>query len=233
MSLSIQIPDCVPVVSNRISITPEEGRPFVIVRGPNGCGKSTLLKLMIGLIEGNGAPFIQDGNNRYYPAENRGLIRYMPQVPEEGLFSRLSVRDNVTLLEDLLGIDDLNLEEVCRAINAKPSLAAFKLSVGQQKTLLLMAIDKSLPQVDSMGGSPLIILLDEPLAGLDPKKRLETCELLVDRAKGYQKSSDIVFVLVDHSSIDPIDAGTATTQEIRDKVSFDFIPAVSIALKKT
>jgi ABC-type multidrug transport system ATPase subunit len=227
--MRIEIPLYPPIVTHNVHIELEPDKPFVLVSGPNGCGKSTLIQLAIGLLEGNGRSAIIIGENIYYPSENRGLIRYLPQDPENGLFARMSVRDNLRLLRDLLNIPK-KYELKGPNINYD-KIPAWLISVGQQKLMLLQAI---LGSIDGRKDPniPIIVFLDEPFAGLDSSTRQIVFDLLVKHANKESRSNNLFFLLVDHGIISAVHPSPTRTEAIRDKIEFSFTPAESIKLVK-
>jgi len=228
MILKIHFPTYLPIITSNIELELNEDKPFMIISGPNGCGKSTLLQLFVGLLEGNYKPTITYNEKCFYPSENRGLVRYLPQVPENGLFSRLSVEDNIRLLNDLLR---LNSPDFAADLQLPKSAPAWCLSVGQQKLLLLKAIMCSLHiQKNDYSGEPIVLLLDEPFAGLDPTKKQYACKLIMDTSINVGKRC--FFIIVDHTNIKPIclPLPCAYRKNIRDGVDFEFTIATSFEL---
>jgi osmoprotectant transport system ATP-binding protein len=137
--------------------------------GPSGCGKSTLLRLIIRLLEPDAGTIKFDGIAM--TAENAPAIRrrigYV--IQEGGLFPHLSARANVLLMSRHLGRPDSEsnprLEELC-ALSQFPVTALERypteLSGGQRQRVSLMR---------ALMLSPELLLLDEPLAALDPLVR--------------------------------------------------------------
>jgi ABC-2 type transport system ATP-binding protein len=142
--------------------------------GPNGSGKSTLLKAWIGFERPNEGYLTVDGVD---PWKDRGraikLIGYVPQAPS--LYRELTVEEHVTMAKTLRPrfdpaiarhrLDDLNIPLDSRAD---------ELSGGQQAQVgLALALGVRAP----------VLLLDEPLASLDPLARREFLHVLVEAVR--------------------------------------------------
>jgi ABC-type Mn2+/Zn2+ transport system ATPase subunit len=152
---------------------------FVGLIGPNGSGKSTLLRAVLGVlplesgsIEVNGRP----------PDESRDLFAYLPQRRQQNLELPLRVRDVVMMgrirrtglfrpqrRDDREAVDN-SLELV--GLTSRRNSAVGELSFGQQQRVFFA---RALAQEGS------ILLLDEPMNGVDP----QTQELFVELLRGF------------------------------------------------
>ena len=145
--------------------------------GPNGSGKSTLLKAWVGFERPSEGHLTVDGID---PWRDRGgairCIGYVPQAPS--LYRELTVDEHVAMAKSLRPrfdpaiarrrLDDLEIPLASRAD---------ELSGGQQAQVGLAL---------ALGSRAPVLLLDEPLASLDPLARREFLHVLVDavRAEG-------------------------------------------------
>ena len=145
-----------------------------VLIGPSGCGKSTLLRLMINLIESDSGNVLF--NDATFAAQDTlELRREMGYVIQDGgLFPHLSARENVTLVASYLGWTTTQLES---RIMELADLTRFpadgldrypaQLSGGQCQRVSLMR---------ALFLDPEILLMDEPLAALDPMVRSDLQE---------------------------------------------------------
>jgi zinc/manganese transport system ATP-binding protein len=165
------------VVLSEVSLAIEPGE-FIGVFGPNGAGKSTLLHAILGLLRpATGAIRVFGAA----PARGNREAGYLPQHQAEAASLRLSGRDFVASawrgaewglpLQGRAGrreVDRVIDMVAARALAHRP-LAG--LSGGERQRLLL---------AQALLGRPRLLLLDEPLVGLDPHFQREAVTLVKD-----------------------------------------------------
>lgn len=138
----------------------------VALLGPNGAGKTTSFHIITGLIKADGGTIWLDGQDitrlPMYRRARMGL-GYLPQ--ESSIFRGLSVEDNLraviesqdlTAEEQDLMLEDLLAEFGVAHLRRTPSVA---LSGGERRRVEIAR---------ALAARPHFILLDEPLAGVDP-----------------------------------------------------------------
>lgn len=143
---------------NDVSFTLDDGSVTVLL-GPNGAGKSTIMKAIIGFLRYKGEITVDDIPNKSVRA--RRILGYIPELPS--LYPNLTVAEHMEFLarayrlENYKGRIDALLERFELADKRKKF--GDELSKGmQQKLNLCLGL---LPQ-------PQVLLLDEPMIGLDP-----------------------------------------------------------------
>ena len=148
-----------------VSFTVERGEAVALL-GPNGAGKTTCFYITTGLIPADGGYILLDGQDiTKLPMYRRARlgIGYLPQ--ESSIFRGLNVEDNLKAVlesQDLsVEEEDLLLEELLSEFGIEhlrrtPSVA---LSGGERRRVEIAR---------ALVARPDFILLDEPLAGIDP-----------------------------------------------------------------
>jgi osmoprotectant transport system ATP-binding protein len=179
------------IALNSLSLAIPSGETTVLL-GPSGCGKSTLIRIINGLIfPDSGAVYIRD---KRLTSQNRlELRRQMGYVIQQGgLFPHLTARQNVFLMAKYLGWTQERIDsDICRLAQLtkfpEDGLDRFplQLSGGQNQRVSIMR---------ALMLDPAILLLDEPLAAIDPLIRFE---LQRDLKEIFQNLNKTV-VLVTH-----------------------------------
>ena len=136
--------------------------------GPNGAGKSTLMKLLAGLLRpSRGTVQVLGGN----PADDPAVRRRVGYAPEhESTYDELTGLELVTTLTHLAGVPRADADRAARvALDSMGMLAAMNRPVRtyskgmRQRTKLASTI----------AHDPQLLILDEPLTGVDPIARTE------------------------------------------------------------
>lgn len=125
--------------------------------GPNGAGKSTLLKSMTGLLRPSSGEIYFQGHkwSRKDLADIGALIETPP------IYENLTAWENMKVRAVLLGASDERIREVLQitdiADTGKKKAGAFSLGMKQRLGIALALL-----------GNPKLLVLDEPINGLDP-----------------------------------------------------------------
>jgi osmoprotectant transport system ATP-binding protein len=153
-----------PVLTD-VNLTVPKGATHALI-GSSGSGKTTLLRITLGLIPlDKGYVKINDqALSSFTPIQWADRIGYVPQ--EGGLFPHISAFQNVSLMAMLRGWNrqsiEARVEELRKLVDLDAALLGrfpFELSGGQQQRVAIMRAAMMDPEV---------LLLDEPMAALDP-----------------------------------------------------------------
>jgi ABC-2 type transport system ATP-binding protein len=130
--------------------------------GLNGSGKSTLIKCLLGLLRPEaGSAAILGTDSWQLAARDKALIGYVPQ--ETMLYPWLTVRQTVAYVSSFYSLWDRPWgEELIRRWDLPLGHRVGPLSVGQKQKLALVL---------ALGHRPEVLILDEPVASLDPVAR--------------------------------------------------------------
>ncbi len=156
--------------------------------GPNGAGKSTLIRLICGLTPpSTGSVWVAGGDPRTDQAA-RGRLGLVPQ--QDGVFEREKALDIVTLAATLSGLDDARY----RAAHA---LATVELDPDIQRPVgtFSKGMRQRVKIAQAIVHDPTVVVLDEPLNGLDPRQRRHMIELfqrLGDQGRTVLVSSHVL-----------------------------------------
>ena len=143
--------------------------------GPNGAGKTTAIRTVFGLVRPDSGVVSWEGRTIGQTA--RRSFGYMPE--ERGLYRKMQVRDQLVYFAQLHGLDrtaaaeatDRWLDRFGLADRAKSKLE--ELSHGNQQRVQLIA---------ALVHDPVLLVLDEPFAGLDPLGAASMAAVLEERA---------------------------------------------------
>jgi ABC-2 type transport system ATP-binding protein len=151
--------------------------------GPNGAGKSTMFRMLCGLaVPSKGSVRVLGRDPRTDPGVTR-LIGLVPQ--QESVFEPLTALEFVTLAARLHGLPDPG---------AAAASALASVDLDPSDTRRLPAYSKGMRQrvkvAQAIVHDPVVLVLDEPLSGLDPRQRADLVALF--RRLGSEGRSVIV-----------------------------------------
>ena len=174
------------IALDNVTLALPAGEPIALI-GPNGAGKTTLLSLLCGFIRASSGQVNILGE----PPGSQNLSGRLSALPQDALLDpRLSVGRQLRFFAQLQGMnrpqarDDvmrvLQTVDLLDSIDAKP----VNLSHGMRKRVAI---------AQALLGSPELVLLDEPTAGIDPPNARMIRDLV------RQQSTHTTFIVSSHN----------------------------------
>lgn len=163
-----------------LSFTVEKGQIYGFL-GPNGAGKSTTMNLLTGYLAPTSGEVKIDGHNILEePEAARKCIGYLPEIPP--------VYPEMTVLEYLSFA--AGLKKLPSKVRGKLIAEAMEMTgTTEVQGRLIRNLSKGFRQrvglAQAILGFPEIIILDEPMVGLDPKQIMEIRELIRELGKKH------------------------------------------------
>jgi len=166
--------------------------------GPNGAGKTTTFYMLTGLLAPDtGSIFLDDEEVTEWPMYRRARlgVGYLPQ--EASIFRGLNVENNIRAALEVVESDRARREAVLEDLLAEFSIShlrrtpALALSGGERRRVEIAR---------ALASHPSFILLDEPLAGIDPIALGEIRDLV-----SHLKDRGVGVLITDHNVRETMD----------------------------
>ena len=179
---------------DNISFTIEEGEIFGFL-GPNGAGKSTSLKMMVGILEQTEGKITVNGVDTLENSiEVKEMISYVPDNPD--IYTKMTGIKYLNFIADIYGIDEKVRKEKIEEYNQKLELGDAIYSTidsyshGMRQKLVL---------IGALITSPKVLILDEPMVGLDVKTSFNLKNILRDDiSEDFVDSLDVVLEITNY-----------------------------------
>lgn len=163
-----------------ISFTVEDGVIYGLL-GPNGAGKSTIMNILTGYLAATEGQVTVAGHPLPEEADAaKACVGYLPEQPP--LYPEMTVQEYLTFAAELKGVKKAERkEQVCRAARR----------TGLEAVLprLIRSLSKGYKQrvgiAQALLGSPRLIILDEPMVGLDPAQVIEIRKLIRELGRAH------------------------------------------------
>jgi len=153
-------------------------RGVVGLVGPNGAGKTTLFSLIAGFLRVQGGKIEVLGGAA---PGSRSLVSRVAVMPQDAIFARdVSIVDQMLFLRSLDGVTGTTARQEVVAALESVGLAD---QLDRGAAVLSHGMGKRLGVAQAILGSPELILLDEPTAGLDPTNAKQVRQLIRNLAR--------------------------------------------------
>lgn len=161
------------VAVDDLTFTVEQGKIYGFL-GPNGAGKTTTMNVMTGYIAADGGAVVIDGHDILKePLKAKACIGYLPEVPP--LYPDMTVREFLLFAAELKKVPKADRKERVRKWMGR-------LDLMEMENRLIKNLSKGYRQrvglAQALVGNPKILILDEPMVGLDPKQIIEMRDLI-------------------------------------------------------
>ena len=163
-----------------VSFTVADGQICGLL-GPNGAGKSTIMNILTGYLSATSGQVTVAGHPLPEEADAaKACVGYLPEQPP--LYPEMTVQEYLTFTAELKGVKKAERkEQVCRAARR----------TGLEAVLprLIRSLSKGYKQrvgiAQALLGSPRLIILDEPMVGLDPAQVIEIRKLIRELGRAH------------------------------------------------
>jgi ABC-2 type transport system ATP-binding protein len=148
--------------------------------GRNGAGKTTLMRIMTGNFPASsGLIYVGEHEIHAQPTEIKKILGYLPEHPP--LYNDLLVEEYLIFVARLKGVEEESVrDQVDWAMNVT--------QITDRSRTLIAHLSKGYRQRVGLAGAlvnnPKLLILDEPLVGLDPVQSAEMKERILDIGKG-------------------------------------------------
>jgi len=148
---------------NRLNLVVEKGEIFGFI-GPNGAGKTTTINMMGGVLDPtSGTVKICGISMQDYPKKAKSKIGFIPDRPY--LYEKLTGMEFLKFIGDLYGVDENNFVK-----KSQEKLDVFSLSRWADELIESYShgMKQRLVMAAALLHDPEVIIIDEPMVGLDP-----------------------------------------------------------------
>jgi len=166
------------VAVNDLSLNITQGQFFAFL-GPNGAGKTTTIKLLAGLLKPTSGRALVGGYDiQKYPVEARKILSYVPDMPF--LYDKLEPMEFMLFIGQLYGMEPAAVARASNELFDRFGLNEIRkqmienLSHGTRQRLVIAS---------ALLHRPKVIIIDEPMVGLDPRSARVVKNALKERTR--------------------------------------------------
>ncbi len=163
---------------DRVSLSVSRGELFAFV-GPNGAGKTTTIKIIAGLLRPDAGRVQVCGHSMHHDGQAaKSVIAYVPDQPF--LYDKLTGREFLHFVARMHGIEARRREELLEELCERLQMGGFldqmteSYSHGMKQKVVIAA---------ALLHEPVVLVIDEPMVGLDPKTVREVKGLFTEQIR--------------------------------------------------
>jgi ABC-2 type transport system ATP-binding protein len=165
------------IAVNGLDLSIPKGELFSFL-GPNGAGKTTTIKMLIGLLRPDRGTVRVDGLEvEKHPRETALRIGYVPDEPY--VYEKLTGREFLTFLGEMYGLERADIRERIDLQIRRFELSSF---VDQMTESYSHGMKQRLVFAAALLHGPKVLVVDEPMVGLDPRSIRKVKDLLRQQA---------------------------------------------------
>ena len=166
------------VILNDVDLTVEKGEIYAFI-GANGAGKTTLMKLLFGILKPDSGEIMLLGDELVQNGENQVFSQIGNIIETPVFYNRLTATDNLEIHCQYMGKEFIkNIPEMLELVGlvdlGNKKVGEFSLGMKQRLAMARALIAK-----------PQLLILDEPINGMDPMGIQDTRNLLLKINKEY------------------------------------------------
>ena len=149
--------------------------------GPNGAGKTTLMRILAGIVNATDGSVVIDGIDISTDRGKRQMKANLGYLPQElGLYPDLTARQFVDYMAILKGVD--SADKRIRRVQEVLEMVALEEVADRKIKGYSGGMKRRVGIAQALVNDPMILIVDEPTAGLDPEERIRFRNLLVNMA---------------------------------------------------
>ncbi|HYF49271.1 MAG TPA: ABC transporter ATP-binding protein [Planctomycetota bacterium] len=178
------------IALHELDLSVKAGEVFAFL-GPNGAGKTTTIKILSGLLRPtSGDAFVAGFDLSVHGLQARSVMSYVPDEPY--LYEKLTAREFLNMIGDLYGMKRELINERIEAVSRTFELSEFidtlceSYSHGMKQRTVIAA---------ALLHEPRLLVIDEPMVGLDPK----SARTVKDTLKALAKEKGMTVFMSTHT----------------------------------
>ena len=191
---------------NNISFAVNRGEICALI-GPNGAGKSSLLNVINGVYQADEGEITFDGESKKHMSPHRSAQRGIARTFQNiALFKGMSVLDNVltgrnlkvksSWIEQVFNIGQAPNDAVVQRKKSEEIIDFLKIQPWRSSLVgsLPYGLQKRVELARALASEPKLLLLDEPMAGMNSNEKAEMSRFILDT----QREFGTTIVLIEH-----------------------------------